>query len=508
MRFPFTLGPITRVALGLISLVVSLVMLSDLVLGLLPQPAEAALKTRQRVIENVAAQVTVFVTSSDTANTAKSLQQALAQNPDMLSLALRTADGVVIAQRGDHARHWPAREDARTRWNHVFVQLHAKGKPWGRLEAAFTPAEPRGLVAWLKQPAVLFYILLLAGGFALCYFYLRRVMQYLDPSSAVPERVRAAFDTLGDGVLVLDPQGRILLANRSFRDMHPDAKGELQGRSVAQLQWLPRQDTGAVGGMPWERVLRGEPAGADTRVTILRPEGAPMEAIVRCSPVNDAGGRVRGCIATFHDVTDVHAANDRLRKTLTDLERTREQINLQNEELRRLAMRDPMTGCYNRRAFFDSAGTLVSEAMGGGDANLCCIMTDIDHFKGFNDLYGHSVGDQVIQIVAKNLTNSIRANDLLCRYGGEEFCILLPNTSLADACAVAERARSAIETKASDGIRDVKVRKITSSFGVACLSDGAAGLQELIDQADQALYASKEAGRNRVTVWTRETHPV
>ena len=174
--------------------------------------------------------------------------------------------------------------------------------------------------------------------------------------------------------------------------------------------------------------------------------------------------------STFRDVSDIYAANDQLRKTLVDLERTREQINTQNEELRRLAMRDPMTGCFNRRAFFDTASTLVKDAA-KGDANLCCIMSDIDHFKGFNDLYGHSVGDQVIQTVAKNLTHSIRTNDLLCRYGGEEFCMLLPNTSIADAYAVAERARSSIESKASDGIRDVKVRKITSSFGVATLSD-------------------------------------
>ena len=148
---------------------------------------------------------------------------------------------------------------------------------------------------------------------------------------------------------------------------------------------------------------------------------------------------------------------------------------------------------------------MVAEAAkGGGD--ICCIMTDIDHFKGFNDLYGHLVGDQVIQVVAKTLGGSIRNGDMLCRYGGEEFCILLPNTKVADACTVAERARASIEATASSSIRSVQVRKITSSFGVSCISDGAANLQELIDQADQALYASKEAGRNRVTIWTAETH--
>ena len=505
MRFPFTLGPITRVAVGITALMVSLLMIGDLVLGLLPQPAEAELKVRQRLVENLAGQVTVFVTNSDMQTTGKSLQQVLTQNPSVLSVALRSADGMIVVQRGDHARHWVVKEEARSRWNHVLVRLKADGKPWGQLEVAFQPAEPRGLRAWLMQPVVLFYFLFAAGGLALCYFYLRRVLLYLDPSAAVPERVRAAFDTLSDGVLVLDPQGRILLANRAFREMHPDAQGELQGRAVTQLQWMPRHGTGAPGGMPWDRVLRGEASGPDERMSILQPDAAPIETLVRCSPVNDAAGRVRGCIVTFHDVSDIYAANDQLRKTLVDLERTREQINTQNEELRRLAMRDPMTGCFNRRAFFDSAATLVEDAA-KSDANLCCIMSDIDHFKGFNDLYGHSVGDQVIQIVAKNLTQSIRANDLLCRYGGEEFCMLLPNTSIADAYAVAERARSSIESKASDGIRDVKVRKITSSFGVASLSDGAATLQELIDQADQALYASKEGGRNRVTIWTRDHH--
>jgi diguanylate cyclase (GGDEF)-like protein len=260
-------------------------------------------------------------------------------------------------------------------------------------------------------------------------------------------------------------------------------------------------------GLPWDGVLRGQGAAPDERMSIAQPDGTLLEVVVRASPVNDAAGKLRGCIVTFHDITEVHAANDRLRATLGDLERTREQIHSQNEELRRLAMRDPMTGCLNRRAFYDTAGDMVAAAQ-RSDARICCIMTDIDHFKGFNDLYGHSVGDQVIQVVARSLAASIRNADLLCRYGGEEFCILLPNTDLNEACLIAERAREAIETGASAAIRDVKVRKITSSFGVASLAEGAANLQELVDQADQALYDSKEHGRNRVTVWAQQQQVV
>ena len=506
MKLPFALGPIVRVSLGLIMLFISVVMIADLLMGLLPQRAEVELRARSRVAENVSAQAVVLLESSDLQLMGKSLQQVMARNRDLLSIAVRRSDGSVLAQRGDHARHWAIQESERSRWNHVQVPLHAAGKQWGQVEMAFVHAEPRGLFEWLREPVFLFYLLIFLAGFGVCYVYLRRVMQYMDPSTVVPERVRSAFDTLSDGVIVLDPQGRIMLANRAFRDLHPEGDGELQGRAVADLKWLPRHVAGDSTALPWDRTLRGEAGGPDARMSIVQPAGAgTVETIVRCSPVNDAAGRVRGCIVTFHDVTDVHAANDQLRLTLGDLERTREQINAQNEELRRLAMRDPMTGCFNRRAFFDAAGSLVAAAA-KGDSNLCVIMSDIDHFKGFNDLYGHSVGDQVILVVARALAGTIRTTDMLCRYGGEEFCILLPNTGFTAACAIAERARATIESGASTAIREVKVKKITASFGVASLSDGAQGIQELIDQADQALYASKEAGRNRVTVWTRETH--
>ena len=441
MRFSFALGPIVRVSLGLIALFTSLVMIADLFLGLLPQRAELELRMRQRVVENVAAQTAVLLKSSDTQLLAKSLQQVMERNRDVLSVALRRSNGGIIAQRGDHARHWTMHESERSRWNHVQVSLYAGGKQWGTVEMAFVPAEPRSFLEWIREPVVLFYLALFVGGFLVCYVYLRRVMQYLDPSTAVPERVRAAFDTLSDAVLVLDPQGRIMLANRAFRDLHPEGKSELQGRAVSDLKWLPRHVVGDSTSLPWDPTLRGEAPAPDERMSIAQPGGAlPVETIVRCSPVKDTRGAVRGCIVTFRDVTDVYAANDQLRQTLGDLERTREQINAQNEELRRLAMRDPMTGCFNRRAFFATAEGLVG-ASAKGNANLCCIMSDIDHFKGFNDLYGHSVGDQVIQVVARALAGSIRTTDVLCRYGGEEFCILLPNTGFADACTIAERAR-------------------------------------------------------------------
>jgi diguanylate cyclase (GGDEF)-like protein len=131
------------------------------------------------------------------------------------------------------------------------------------------------------------------------------------------------------------------------------------------------------------------------------------------------------------------------------------------------------------------------------------MMVDIDHFKQFNDTYGHAVGDQVIDVVARCLSAGLRQGDVLGRYGGEEFCIVLPGATPQAALAVAERMRIDLQAHANQAIRGVQVRPITASFGVAALSAAGRTVEVVIDQADQALYQSKQAGRNRVTLWSR-----
>jgi diguanylate cyclase (GGDEF)-like protein len=119
-------------------------------------------------------------------------------------------------------------------------------------------------------------------------------------------------------------------------------------------------------------------------------------------------------------------------------------------------------------------------------------MMDVDHFKSINDRNGHRVGDQVLQQVAERLKAAIRQGDLVCRYGGEEFCILLPHTDLTEAVEAGERFRQQIAAQTYAQVR------VTASFGVSCTGLGAQEPRDLLDQADQALYAAKRAGRNRV----------
>ena len=132
------------------------------------------------------------------------------------------------------------------------------------------------------------------------------------------------------------------------------------------------------------------------------------------------------------------------------------------------------------------------------DTELCCVMVDIDNFKRVNDQFGHAVGDQAIQAVASCLSARLRLTDTIGRYGGEEFCLIFPRTTLAEASNLAERLRIQVETEAGVRVRTVSQLVTTVSCGISSTGFGARTPLELIDQADKALYAAKEGGRNCV----------
>ena len=158
---------------------------------------------------------------------------------------------------------------------------------------------------------------------------------------------------------------------------------------------------------------------------------------------------------------------------------------------RRLALYDPLTELFNRRAFDTMLEREIAE-WSRYQRPLSLVMLDLDHFKKVNDTHGHDAGDAVLKDLAALLRDSCRPSDVACRWGGEEFVWLMPETDLADAQLAAERLRAAIESHAFQG-----AGRMTASFGVtSAIEDDTA--QPLIKRADEALYAAKEGGRNRV----------
>jgi len=160
-----------------------------------------------------------------------------------------------------------------------------------------------------------------------------------------------------------------------------------------------------------------------------------------------------------------------------------------------LAYKDQLTGVSNRR-HFDETLDLEIERVKRYERPLSLIMIDIDHFKKFNDTYGHQKGDEVLSILGSLLLKSCRINDTVARYGGEEFAIILPETDLNDSEILAENLRKMVQTKAS---KKAKV-EITISLGVAEFDSVNSSTEKLIEAADNALYRAKKSGRNRVMI--------
>jgi diguanylate cyclase len=195
-------------------------------------------------------------------------------------------------------------------------------------------------------------------------------------------------------------------------------------------------------------------------------------------------------------------ANHELEKSL---ESSREDISaLQRdlEDVRREALLDPLTKIYNRKAFDDGLIKEVTAAGEGDSGGLCLMLLDIDHFKGFNDTWGHQTGDQVLRLVAMTLKSNIKGKDLAARYGGEEFAAILPDTDLAGATALGESIRRAIQAKELlKRSTNEKLGRVTASFGIAQFRPDDTP-STLIERADRCLYAAKHRGRNIVVAET------
>jgi diguanylate cyclase (GGDEF)-like protein len=165
------------------------------------------------------------------------------------------------------------------------------------------------------------------------------------------------------------------------------------------------------------------------------------------------------------------------------------------EKVQELAIRDSLTQILSRRYFLERFNEEVNRSR-KLTYSLACLMIDIDFFKDLNDNYGHLVGDVILKEASKIIKDSIRQIDILGRYGGEEFCLALPETKKEEARFAAERIREAIEDKAIRAYDEDL--KITISIGIAILPDDTTDAEALIDRADQALYKAKQTGRNRV----------
>jgi diguanylate cyclase len=194
---------------------------------------------------------------------------------------------------------------------------------------------------------------------------------------------------------------------------------------------------------------------------------------------------------------EMEVNNKKLETSLASSRQEIHQLQQNLETVRLEALTDPLTTLSNRKYFDAALSSAIAEATEKNEP-LSLLMADIDHFKNFNDQYGHLTGDQVLRLVALAVKQNVKGLDIAARYGGEEFIVALPNTALQSAITVADHIRRAVMTKElmrrSNGER---LGRVTISIGAAVLHPGDTP-QLLIDRADKCLYAAKRNGRNRV----------
>jgi len=307
----------------------------------------------------------------------------------------------------------------------------------------------------------------------------------LDPGillSRIAELMCQLIDAKACSVMLLDADRKRLLAKAAY------------GLRTERMHSLSFKVGEGVAG--WV-VERGEPALIDDVTKDPRfiplPENQTPIASMLCIPLLARGERVGVVTATSERV----AAFDTNDLDLMRFIATTIALDVENVRLHRVAVTDPLTGAYNRE-FLMARLPQEIEAAVERDRTLSVAMVDVDHFKSVNDQYGHGVGDFVLAEVCRRLRGAIRAGDLLVRYGGEEFLVVLPKADAGRAWEVGERMRQRVCERAFD-VGDGLALLLRISVGIAQWRIGEK-MPELIERADVAMYGAKERGRNRVEV--------
>ncbi len=489
--------PSIRISLGLILSVISILIVADLI-GLVPDNEKAVIEGRKTLAESLTVQYSLAAQKYDYESIAASMRILVERNDDVLAAKLRTSNGATVAQAGDFTSPADTDTSGISTPTRIHVPVFQNTKEWGRAEIEFSPTHHFSLLGLKINPLVTMIAFVTVSGFMIFTLLIRKILERLDPTSAVPERVKYALDALAEGVLLVDDKNRILLANNSFSKSVGKSDKELIGKKASSFNWEFPDGNGTE--LPWDESVRLGKSQTGAQLKIAHSDGTMRTYMVNSAPIIDDKGKGRGVMATFDDVTKLELKNNELKKMLGLLQQSRDEITQQNEVLQVLATRDSLTDCLNRRSFFEINDNECSSSK-QEERNFSCIMADIDYFKSINDNHGHTAGDDVIKEVANSLKSILRSSDSICRYGGEEFCIALPGTSLKQALKSAERARVHIESLKFSENPGLSGISITTSFGVSSIDHDAKDLSELIDQADKALYYSKNSGRNQVTSW-------
>jgi PAS domain S-box-containing protein len=285
------LTPLFRIASGLVALTCSLLIGLDM--------------AGVQLCETLAAQATPAIQRNDVGAIRASLRAAVLRNEDVLSAGVRDGRGRLIVATGDHRAEWNPEFKDRSTATHARIPLFKGGRRWGTIEVRFSQLNSGSFLGALwDRPLVRMLVLMALPGFVAYLFYLRRTLRHLDPSAVIPARVHTALNVMAEGVVLLDEEERIVLANSAFAEQVGRSEASLMGLKASSLKWKLKDSLEVPETFPWLEAIHNAETVMDFPLVLDTGSQEEMRVfVVNGSPVLDGRGRAKGAIATFAEVT-------------------------------------------------------------------------------------------------------------------------------------------------------------------------------------------------------------
>jgi len=302
--------PKTRITFGLVGIMVSLVMVC-FSFDIIPDRNAATIKGRSSLAESIAVYGSALVKNANVQSAnLKRLNEdfnlLVERNEDLRSLALRQQNDQLLVVTPGHEHLWNDMAGAYSSAAQIRVPIWAGERLWGQLELSFYPVAPAGVMGWLKRPLILSTLFIGFFGFIIYYFYLDRVLRQLDPSQAVPARVRSALDNMAEGLLILDRKEQIVLANQAFADLVDKTPQSLMGFRAGELPWIDAEGHKvSKDKRPWVTALMQGEIKKDYVMRMQLANHSYLTFKTNSSPVLGDGKKYAGVLVSFNDITEL-----------------------------------------------------------------------------------------------------------------------------------------------------------------------------------------------------------
>jgi len=321
MRLPFQkMDTKVRITFGLVGLMLSLLFTATFI-GVIPDARKPVQEGRVALAEAIVVNSSAFITHSDLRRVEADLAFLIERNEDLLSAAVRRANGKTVVTVGEHEQHWQPLQDGLSTDSQIEVPVWAGVNQWGVIQLRFQPVNIQGWLGLVGDPLFRQTVFFVVAGFVLFYLYLGKMLKQLDPSQAIPDRVRTALDTMAEGLLVLDRKQNIVLANQSFAAIIGKEPDDIIGYRASDFPWQYSTDSASDQQLsPWASALQNGQTQLSEMVRLHRNEAGHRTFKVNCAPIRGDGETINGVLVSFDDVTQLEEKEVELRTSKDEAE--------------------------------------------------------------------------------------------------------------------------------------------------------------------------------------------